>query len=65
MSAFLTPDLKPYMGGTYFPPREALGQPSFKRVLSICASRWQNQQADIQKTADQVGCVALRSLSLL
>src|ERR1700746_3117290 len=33
LTAFLTPDGKPYFGGTYFPPDEHYGRPSFRRVL--------------------------------
>jgi uncharacterized protein YyaL (SSP411 family) len=33
LTAFLTPDGKPFYGGTYFPPADAYGRPSFKRVL--------------------------------
>src|SRR6188472_3389735 len=33
LTVFLTPDGVPYFGGTYFPPREAFGRPSFKRLL--------------------------------
>ena len=33
MSVFLTPDLKPFYGGTYFPPDDRYGRPGFQRVL--------------------------------
>ena len=33
LTAFLTPDGKPFFGGTYFPPEDAMGRPGFKRVL--------------------------------
>ena len=33
LSVFLTPDKKPFFGGTYFPPEDSLGRPGFKRVL--------------------------------
>src|SRR5262245_25074392 len=33
MSVFLTPDLQPYYAGTYFPPRDHPGMPSFRRIL--------------------------------
>ncbi len=35
LTAFLTPDGKPFYGGTYFPPEDQYGRPSFKRVLAI------------------------------
>ncbi len=37
MSVWLTPDLKPFVGGTYFPPEERYGQPAFKKVLERIA----------------------------
>ena len=33
MSVFLTPDLKPFFGGTYFPPQESISSPSFSTIL--------------------------------
>lgn len=33
MSAWLTPDLRPFIGGTYFPPRDQRGRPGLKTVL--------------------------------
>lgn len=35
LSVFLTPDLKPMMGGTYFPPDDKYGRPGFKTVLRL------------------------------
>src|SRR5256712_14126566 len=40
MSVFLTPDLKPFYGGTYFPPEDRHQLPSFKRVLLSVAGAW-------------------------
>jgi uncharacterized protein YyaL (SSP411 family) len=54
MSMFLTPDLKPFYGGTYFPPDERYGRPSFKRVLLQIAEVWRDQQEAVVTTADQV-----------
>src|SRR5688572_23078727 len=44
MSMFLTPDLEPFYGGTYFPPREYHGRPSFLRVLTAIAEAWDNRR---------------------
>ena len=33
MSVFLTPELKPFLGGTYFPPKDSFGRPSFLTIL--------------------------------
>ena len=40
MSVFLTPDLEPFYGGTYFPPDDRMGMPSFKRILQGVATAW-------------------------
>ena len=40
MSVWLTPDLKPFVGGTYFPPEDRYGQPAFKSVLERIATAW-------------------------
>ena len=40
MSVWLTPDLKPFVGGTYFPPEDRYGQPAFKKVLEKIAAAW-------------------------
>jgi uncharacterized protein YyaL (SSP411 family) len=54
MSVFLTPDLKPFSGGTYFPPDDRYGRPGFKRVLLTVADWWKNRRADIEQGAAQV-----------
>src|SRR6476469_3639523 len=38
LTVFLTPDLKPFYGGTYFPPDDRYGRPGFKRVLSALSN---------------------------
>jgi len=50
MSVWLTPDLKPFVGGTYFPPEERYGQPAFKNVLDRIATAWKE---DHNKIAEQ------------
>ena len=52
MSVWLTPDLKPFVGGTYFPPEDRHGQPGFKKVLERIASAWKQ---DHEKIAGQGG----------
>ena len=37
MSVFLTPDLQPFYGGTYFPPVDRYGMPSFKKLVTALA----------------------------
>src|SRR5438876_7982651 len=50
MSVWLTPELKPFVGGTYFPPEDRYGQPAFKKVLERIAAAWKQ---DHEKIVDQ------------
>ncbi len=50
MSVWLTPDLEPFVGGTYFPPEDRYGQPGFKKVLERIAAAWKQ---DHEKIAGQ------------
>ncbi len=47
MSVWLTPDLQPFVGGTYFPPEDRYGQPGFPRVLERIAATWKQDHAKI------------------
>jgi uncharacterized protein YyaL (SSP411 family) len=51
LTAFLTPDGKPFFGGTYFPPEDTMGRPGFKRVLLGVADAFEKRRADIDKSA--------------
>jgi len=53
LTAFLTPDGRVFFGGTYFPPTDAYGRPSFKRVLLSVAQYYRDNRAEIATvTAD-------------
>jgi len=54
LTAFLTPDGKPFYGGTYFPPDERMGRPSFIRVLQAIAGAFREKHADVSEQADMV-----------
>jgi uncharacterized protein YyaL (SSP411 family) len=54
MSMFLTPDLEPFYGGTYFPPTDRHGLPSFKKVVLALADAWKNRRAEIVSNATQI-----------
>jgi uncharacterized protein YyaL (SSP411 family) len=54
LTAFLTPNGQPYFGGTYFPPDERYGQPSFQRVLLTMADAFANQRDEVEETASSV-----------
>jgi len=53
LNVFLTPDLKPFYGGTYFPPEPRHGRPSFLQLLRHIQQLWDTRQADVvQSSAD-------------
>ncbi|HLN33234.1 MAG TPA: thioredoxin domain-containing protein [Gemmataceae bacterium] len=54
MSVFLTPELKPFYGGTYFPPDDRHGQPSFKRLLATLVDAWGQRREEIVQTSGQL-----------
>jgi uncharacterized protein YyaL (SSP411 family) len=54
MSVFLTPDLKPFYGGTYFPPEPRYGRPSFIQLVERIAELWRERRADLELNAEQV-----------
>ncbi|XP_026317579.1 spermatogenesis-associated protein 20 isoform X3 [Hyposmocoma kahamanoa] len=53
MSVFLTPELRPITGGTYFPPEDRWGRPGFKTVLLSLAKKWkENQEQFVDASAN-------------
>jgi uncharacterized protein YyaL (SSP411 family) len=54
MSVWLTPDLKPFVGGTYFPPEDAYGQPGFKKVLERIATAWKQNHDKIVEQGGKI-----------
>src|SRR5271167_873186 len=54
LTAFLTPDGKPYFGGTYFPPDEHYGRPSFRRVLLSISEAFHEKNNDVTEQAKLV-----------
>ncbi len=62
MSVFLTPEGRPFYGGTYFPPVPAHGLPSFRQLLEGIDRAWREQRADLEQSAAQlVGQMATAS----
>ena len=47
MSVFLTPELEPFYGGTYFPPRSSHGRPGFAELLSALARAWREDRENV------------------
>jgi uncharacterized protein len=59
LTAFLTPDGKPFYGGTYFPPDDHYGRPSFKRVLLSISAAYREKHGDVLEQAKMVeGAIA-------
>ena len=54
MSVWLTPDLKPFVGGTYFPPEDRYGQPAFKKVLERIATAWKQDHEKIVESGSKI-----------
>jgi uncharacterized protein len=54
MSVFLTPDLRPFYAGTYFPPVRRYNMPSFKELLSSLAEAWREQPGEVERVSTKV-----------
>jgi hypothetical protein len=54
LTAFLTPDGRPYYGGTYFPPEDGYNRPSFQRVLLTMADSFGERRTEVDETAASV-----------
>jgi hypothetical protein len=54
MSVFLLPDLRPFYGGTYFPPQDHGNRPGFVSLMNGIADAYKNRKSDVEKSADQI-----------
>jgi len=54
LTAFLTPEGKPFYAGTYFPPQDYQGRPSFRRVLLTLAQAFKEKRDDVLESAESV-----------
>jgi uncharacterized protein YyaL (SSP411 family) len=54
MSVWLTPELKPFVGGTYFPPEDRWGQPGFTKVLQRIAAAWKQDHEKISEQGTKI-----------
>jgi uncharacterized protein len=54
LTVFLTPDGKPFYGGTYFPPEDRQGMAGFPRVLAAINNAFRNQPRDIEQNVDRL-----------
>ncbi len=54
LSVFLTPELQPFYGGTYFPKDDRPGLPSFKKILTGVAGAWKAKNEELRKSAQEL-----------
>ncbi|MEE9393851.1 MAG: thioredoxin domain-containing protein [Planctomycetota bacterium] len=54
MSVFMTPDRKPFWGGTYFPPEDSRGRPGFKSIITQLSAAYKNQRKQVLARADKI-----------
>ncbi len=54
MSVFLTPQLEPFYGGTYWPPEPRMGMPGFRDVLERVHEAWDERRADVERGAAEL-----------
>lgn len=54
LTVILTPDMKPFYGGTYFPPEEKWGKPGLKSLLTTISETWKNQKSEILHSGDSL-----------
>jgi uncharacterized protein len=62
MTMFLTPEGKPFYGGTYFPPEDRYGVPGFPRILAGVANAYREKPQDVEKSVEQI-LTALQRMS--
>jgi uncharacterized protein YyaL (SSP411 family) len=62
LTVFLTPQTKPFYGGTYFPPEDRGGLPGFPRVLQTVSQAYQTRKGEIESTAAQITTYLNRSV---
>jgi hypothetical protein len=60
MTVFLTPEGKPFYGGTYFPPEDRHGMPGFPKVLQAVAHAYRERPQDVEKSVGQILAVLTR-----
>ncbi|XP_043570320.1 spermatogenesis-associated protein 20 isoform X4 [Chiloscyllium plagiosum] len=54
MSVWLTPDLKPFVGGTYFPPEDGFHRLGFKTVLNNLAEQWKRNRKELTERSNKI-----------
>ena len=64
MSVFCTPDGRPFYAGTYFPPEERHGMPSFRRVVEALGTAWETEREQVLAQADALVDAVRREVRL-
>lgn len=66
LTVFLTPDLRPFFGGTYFPPEDRYGRPGFPRLVEALSDAWEQRRGEVleQAKAYQEGLLELSTYGL-
>jgi uncharacterized protein YyaL (SSP411 family) len=64
MSVFLTPDLKPFYAGTYFPPVRRYNMPAFRDVLAGIARTWKEDRAEVDRVSGQLSAHLQQALNV-
>lgn len=64
MTVFLTPEGKPFYGGTYFPPEPRYNMPSFRQLLLAIADAWENRRRELLAAGDRLADALNRSAAL-
>lgn len=54
LSVWLTPDLKPFFGGTYFPPESRMGRPGLVEILEKIADTWKEKQVELEASGEKL-----------
>jgi uncharacterized protein YyaL (SSP411 family) len=63
MTVFLTPDLKPFFGGTYFPPRRRLNMSGMDELLPAIAESWEQRRSELLNSAEQLTALLQQRLA--
>ena len=64
MTVFLTPDLKPFYSGTYFPPQDRMGMPGFPRILAALTDAYRERRGDVLQAAEEVNTFLQRNATV-
>jgi len=65
LTAFLTPEGKPFYGGTYFPPEDRWGRPGLPRLLEAVAQAYRTQREEILRSAEEIAAALSRAESVV